>query len=428
MNFRQQVVGGVKWTTVATVTQASVGILKLSILARFLDKSDFGLMALVTFILGFMQLFMDMGISTAILHKQNITREQYGSLYWINVLISFLLYGLVIIVSQPIANFYAEAELSNLLPIMGLSLILAAIGRQFSTIEEKNLNFKFIAIVSIIGYSISLITAVVLAVNGFGVYALVYAVLAQHIWINTVFCIIGIRKNGLLFRLNIAEAKPFLKIGVYHVGGQMINYFNRDLDILLIGKFYGAEVLGGYSLAKQLVVRPFKIVNPILTKVAAPLLARFQSNVSTLRSNYLKLLNAVSSIIIPVYCGLILLAPFAVRIFYGPGFDDIYNLVRILCVYMIFRSIANPMGSLIVATGRTDLGFYWNLVTLIIIPVAVVIGSQFSIEWVALCITFAVALLYIPSWWFLVRKMISVRLATYIYWTIPGVSLLKGNR
>jgi PST family polysaccharide transporter/teichuronic acid exporter len=120
-----------------------------------------------------------------------------------------------------------------------------------------------------------------------------------------------------------------------------------------------------------------------------------------------------------------ILAPIAVKILYGPGFEDIVILVRILSVYMIFRSIANPLGSLIVATGRTDLGFYWNLVTLIVVPLAVVIGSQFSIEWVAVCLTIAMAMLYIPSWWFLVRRMISVRLGTYLLWTIPGISFMR---
>ena len=427
MNLRRRAISGVKWTTVATVTQAAVAMIKLAVLARYLDKTDFGLMALVMFILGFMQLFMDMGISTAILHKQNITKQEYASLYWINFVFSLLLYLLVLVLAKPISGFYEETELQQLLPIMGVSLILAAIGRQFRTIEQKDLNFRFIAVVVIIGTVASLILAVVLAIDGFGVYALVYSALAQHIITNAIFFTTGMIKHGMLLRFNITEVKPFLKIGIYHVSGQVINYINKDLDILLIGKFYGAEILGGYSLAKQLVIRPFRIINPILTRVADPLLAKFQSNIEELRKNYLKLLNAVSSVIVPVYLGLMLLAPLAVQILYGPGFDDIIILVRILCVYMIFRSIANPLGSLIIATGRTDLGFYWNLVTLLIIPIAVVIGSQFSIEWVAVSLSVAVALLYIPSWWFLVRRMISVRLSTYLLWTIPGVSFIKSK-
>jgi len=423
-SLKSKVISGVKWTTVSTVTQSASGILKLSILARFLEKSDFGLMALVMFVLGFMQLFMDMGLSTAILHKQEISKKQYASLYWINVIFSFLLFAVIQGLAKPMASLYSEPELAELLPVMGFSLILSAIGRQYRTIEQKNLNFKLIALVIIIASVFSVVSAVILAVNGFGVWSLVYSALLQHLITNTAFFVIGVRKSGFMVRLKVNEVKPFLKIGAYHVGGQMANYFNKDLDILLVGKFLGSETLGGYSLAKQLVFRPLKVVNPILNRVAAPVLAKFQHNSKQLKSNYLKFLNGFTTVIIPVYLGIIVLANPLVRLFYGNDFSDIVVLVQILSIYMIFRSFGNPLGSLIVATGRTDLGFIWNLLTLLIMPMAVIIGSQISIEWVAGCLTIAMIVLFVPCWWFLVRRMIDIQLKTYVYWLIPGVSLL----
>ena len=382
-------------------------------------------MAIVLFILGFTQLFLDMGLSTAILHKQDISKKEYGSLYWVNFIFSLVLYLLIWSIAVPVANFYQEPELINIMPIMGISIILSALGRQFRTIEEKGLNFKFISIVAITGSLLSLLVSAILAMNDFGVYALVYGGITLHLVTNLTFFVVGIYKNGLLFRLVFSETKPFLRIGLYHVGGQIINYFNRDLDILLIGKFFGSETLGGYSLAKELVFRPIKTVNPILTKVASPVLAKFQSNKEELSRNYLKLVNLVASINIPIYFMIILTAPILIRILYGPGFEDIETLVRILSLYVIFRSIGNPIIALIVATGRTELNFIWSLVTLVVMPIAVVIGSQYSIEAVAICLTLASALLFVPNWWLLVRKMIGVELLTYMYWIIPGLTFFK---
>ena len=425
MNITREAIKGVKWTTVSSVIHATTGLLKVSILARFLEKSDFGLMAIIMFVLGFMNLFMDMGISTAILHKQDISKKQYASLYWANVVFSVLLFGAIFLIAKPVAEFYNEPELIVLLPIMGSSLILSAIGRQYRTIEEKNLNFRYIAIVTIASYLISLLLAIILAVNGFGIYSMVLGVLSQHVVSNCTFLISGIRKMGLLFHFAFAEIKDLLRIGLYHVGGQMINYFNRDLDILLVGKFFGSETLGGYSLAKELVFRPTKIVNPILTRVASPILSKIQNNLGELRMNYLKLINAVASINIPIYLILIVTAPIVVRILFGEGFDDIFNLVRILSVYMMFRTIGNPVIAVIIATGRTDLNFIWSTVTLVVMPIAVVIGSQFSIDAVAICLTIAIALLFIPNWWFLIYKTIGVKLSTYVYWIIPGVMFFQ---
>src|SRR5690606_13511924 len=121
MSIDKQVKTGVKWTTISTVVLAIVAILKISILTRFLGKSDFGLMALVTFVMGFMELFNDMGITSAILHKQGITKKQYSSLYWLNWIASIFMYLLLIAVTPLVATFYNQALLNTLIPIIGLN-------------------------------------------------------------------------------------------------------------------------------------------------------------------------------------------------------------------------------------------------------------------------------------------------------------------
>ena len=123
MSIAKKATKGVKWTTLSTITIALCGILKISILARFLETSDFGLMALVTFVLGFMDLFMDMGLTSAILHKQNISREEYNSLYWLNVVFSLLLFFAILLLSPIVSDFYNEPRLMELLPLMGLGII-----------------------------------------------------------------------------------------------------------------------------------------------------------------------------------------------------------------------------------------------------------------------------------------------------------------
>ncbi len=419
MSISKQAINGVKWTTVATATIAICMLLKISVLTRFLDKADFGLIALVTFILGFMDLFMDMGITSAILHKQNIQKREYASLYWLNVIFSLILFALIIVLSPFLASFYDEPLLVPLIALMGVGIIFSAVGRQYKTILQKEIEFKTIALVEIIAAVISLILAIVLAIENFGVYALVYSALAQYFISNVLFFIIGIKKQPLLFHYNYAETKPFLKIGIYQVGSQVVNYFNRDLDILIVGKFFGTDLLGGYSLAKQLVFRPAQILNPIFTRVASPILAKMQSDIQLLKTNYLKLLNAVSSINIPIYTGIIIFAPLIVTILYGEQYLNIVPVVRILSVYMIFRAIGNPVGSLVIATGRTDLEFFWNVFTLIFLPIAIILGAQFSIEAVAIAITVAMAILLVPSWRFLVYRLTGASLKEYLVAIIP---------
>jgi O-antigen/teichoic acid export membrane protein len=413
MSLKGQVILGLKWTSISTIVIAIVNILKISILARFLDASDFGLMALVTFVMGFMNLFSDMGLSTAILYKQNITKKHYASLYWFNIVICIILYGILFLVTPIISYIYNESQLDYLIPLLGLNLIISGVGIQFKTIETKNLIFKNISLIDIIAGIVSLVVAVWLAVNDFGVLSLVYSALVQYLISNLFFLFLGLNKYGLLWHFRLSETIPFLKIGVYQVGGQIANYFNRDLDILLIGKFFSTEILGGYSLAKQLVFRPAQIINPILVKVAAPTLAKFQDDLQLLKKNYLKLINIVSSINIPVYVAIIVLAPILVRIMYGPNFDSIVILVRVLSIYMVFRAIGNPIGSLVIATGRTDLEFKWNVLNLLIMPIFIYFGTKFGVVEVAYSLVLSALILFVPSWRLLTYKMTGATLKEY---------------
>lgn len=414
MDINKQVIAGIKWTTIGTLSVTISNVLKISILARFLSKDDFGVFAILTFFLGFFNLFSDMGLTAAILHKQNIKKNEYASLYWFNIAFCIFLYLLLFVITPMISGFYNEPKLDFLIKLLGLSIIINAIGLQFKTIETKNLSFKYISIIDIISAASSLLLAVWLAINGYGVLSLVYSVILQYIISNLLLLFLGLKYHGLTFYFSFKDLKPFLRIGLFQVGGQLANFFNRNLDILIIGKFFSQEVLGGYSLAKQLVFRPAQVINPILTKVAAPALAKFQNSLGLLKENYLKLVNTVSSINIITYFLLIVFAPIVVHVFYGGGYASIVLLVRIFCVYMVFRAILNPIGSLVVATGRTDIEFLWNTVLLILMPIVVYVGAMFGIVEVSVALTVAMILLFLPSWYFLVRKMCGATLKEYL--------------
>ena len=201
MNLKRQSILGAKWMTLSTGLVSVFAILKISILARFLDKTDFGLMALVT-LSGIYEFIYEYGPPAAILHKQNISNNEYASLYWLNLVFSIFLYIVLILLTPLMANFYSENELLVLLPIVGLSLIISGAGQQFKTIEQKELHFKYIALVEISASFLSLFLSIILAVKGFGVYALVYSALLLYTFSNSVYLIHGLRSRGLRFHFS----------------------------------------------------------------------------------------------------------------------------------------------------------------------------------------------------------------------------------
>ncbi|MBC6994169.1 MOP flippase family protein [Neolewinella lacunae] len=416
---------GVKWTTLLNIFIFAAGLLRVAILVRYLEKADFGLMALANFVIGMTTLFMGMGITTAILHKQDITKQEYASLYWLNVFFSLLLYGMIFLLAIPIGEFYEETELASIIRLVGLGLIISAVGRQFKTVNQKHFAFKRLALVEMAAVLVSLIVGVVLAVQGWRVQALVWSTIANYAVSNAAFFLMGVRENGLLFHFAWGDTKPFLKIGLWEVMGQVINQFNRDIDVLLIGKLLGTEVLGGYSLAKQLAQKPMTLLNPIVTSVATPYLAKLQATKEELKTNFLKILNMVASINLPVYLALALLAEPVVRIYYGSEQLDIVPIVRVLCGYMYFRAIINPSGSLLVATGRTDLNFYWNLLLLGAFPVFVYAGHFSGAVGVAYGLLALIVVMFVPTWKILIALPSGATLGEYVGALVPDWRLIR---
>lgn len=422
-SLKKQAIKGVKWATASTVILTIIAIVKISILTRFLEKSDFGLFAIVMFILNFVNLFLDLGITSAIIHKQNISKHEYASLYWLNILFSIVLYLILIVITPLISSFYKFNELNRIIPIFSIAIILTAIGSQHRIVWQKELEFKMIAIIDVFSAFVSLPIVLFFAYKGYGVYALVYATLIQYAISSFLFLISGIKRNRIMFYFNFRETTPFLKIGIFQTGGQILNYFNRDIDILIIGKFYNPAILGSYSLAKQLVFRPLQIINPIVSQVSSPVLAQIQRNLEQLKVSFLKMLNLVSTANAIAYLLLIIFAKYIILILYGPSYENTTILVQILSVYLYFRSIGNPVGSLLIATGKTHYDFYWNMVVLVIVPIFVIAGSLISINMVAVFLSISSILLLVPNWYFLIRKLINVTFYEYLYNLIPNVKV-----
>lgn len=424
MSLKAKTISGLKWTTYSTLIVTFLQLAQISILARFLDPSAFGLMALVMVVIGFSQAFLDMGISNAIIHKQEISHEQLSTLYWVNVLAGIILFALVCTVVPLVASFYHEPELIPLTILVGVTFLIQPFGQQFMVLWQKEMRFAEMAKIDIINKLVSLAVSVWLAYDGYGIYALVYGTIAGVVVQTLQFMILGIREHKPSFVFRVSEIKEFMSFGAYQMGERTINYFNSQIDTILIGKLLGAEALGIYSIAKQLIMRPAQIVNPIVTKVTFPMMAKIQDDTQRLREIYLKTIHYLSSVNFPVYALMIILAPELVSILFGDKWIEAVPIVQILSVYGALRSTGNPIGSLLLAKGKAKLGFYWNLGLFFYIPIGVYIASQWGlvgISWGLVIIMFS---LMIPNWYFLVRPLCGAKFFEY-HWQILKPMMLS---
>ena len=387
MSLFRTALGGMAWTTTSTVIRSVVSLLQVSILTSYLSKEDFGVVAICNLFIGFSQIFLDMGISVGILHKQDITKDQFSSLFWLNIFSGVLLTCILCCISPLVARAYNDPILINLLILLSMTVLFSSIGAQHRTVQQKLMRFKYISIIEILTSLLTLVIAIVLVLHDYGIYALIYSTMFSALFGNMIFLLLGLYKDrNISFHFRIRDTFPFLRIGVFTIGSEVLNYFSREFDILIISATLGKESLGLYALCKKLIMALYGAINPILTKVLIPMLATLQDDINRLRKVYYDLIETLALINYPIYVLVAIFAYGILKFLYGEQYTDGMYVLTALAIYYGSLTTGNPVGSLQTATGRTDTGFYWNICRIIICVAAVFIGSLFSLEGVVICL------------------------------------------
>ena len=405
-----KIVSGTMWTTTSTIAMALTQILRLSILARFLEKSDFGIVAILTLILGLTQTFCDLGFAASVMHKKDLTQKEFSSLYWIQFLLFIVMYIAISISSPIIARIYDEPDLTILLPIVMLDLLFKGVGRLYEVLLQKNFQFKLMAIRNIISSIVSLGLAIILAIKGAGVYSLVLSTLLNTIMLNIWNLVAGFSQTKLIFYCSFAHVKSLVKIGVFQTGTQILDYISTKIDILIMGKFLGTADLGLYNLAKELILRALDVLNGIANKVALPYFSSIQNDKIAMRENYKKLISFLSVVNVPLCAAMGALSFPIVEIMYGQTYSDVAPIVSILSVWGMFVVIGNPVGNIVISTGRTDVSFKYTVYRLLLFVPSTYVFCHYTVEAVAFGQVVLSIIGYFLSWYMLLYKIIDMKL------------------
>lgn len=392
------------WTSISTVVTVLSQFARLMILTRFLEKSDFGLVSIVNTVIGLCITFTDLGFASAIMYKKDITQKEYSTLFWMQLVIFAVLYLILWGLSPLVATFYEEPQLTILIPIAALSVLFQAFGKLYDTVLQKNYQFKTIAFRNISTNIFSLFVAVVLALNGFGVYSLIFSTLIYAIILNAWNFMSGIKVQKLIFYCNPKSVIELLKIGVFQTGTRILDFISNKIDVMIIGKLLGTEILGVYDLAKNLVNTLVDLIRTVVSKVALPILSNSNDNDEVVKSRFLIMSKVVAYVIIPIGVAIAIFSKEILWIVYGPKYTDVSIIVVLFAFISIFNSICSFYDMLGIAKGRTDLNFYNTVARVVITTPIVYVTSLVSVEVVAIGQLIATVLQSIAFWMIVVNN------------------------
>ena len=424
MTLRMEALRGVRWTTVSAAASVGAQLLQLVVLARLLPPTDFGLMGMVLVVIGFARAYTDLGISAAILHHQDVSHERLSTLYWLNVIAGVVVCGLFIVGAPLVTFLFPEPRLVPLLRVAAVIFLVVPLGQQFEILLQRDLRFDLLAKQEVIAAVLGSVAAIVAAFGGLGVWSLLLGTLVTAAVKAALLIAVGRRVHWPALRFRRADLKGFIGFGLYQTAEQAVSYFAQRLDQVVIGSLLGAQALGFYTFAFNLTGRPVSRINPIVTRVAFPVFCKIQDDQARLRRGFLQVVHLLTTVNAPLLIGLAAVAPVLVPGVFGPRWLPAVPLVELLSGVALLRSVGNPIGSLLLACGRADWGFRWNVFALAVTAPLVIAGARLGgLLGVAGALLAMQVVLYGVSYRFLVRALVGRGLLRYLTVTLRPVVL-----
>lgn len=375
---------GVRWTAVSALLTNLINILQVSIVARILMPADYGLMTMSLVVINLVQAVMEMGVGSALVQKKDPKPSEIGTLLATNVGLGVCGFILIQLLAPVIGWFYKEPALVPLVRLAALNFLILPWGVVYQALLQRRLDFSPIARLEIAGAAGMAATTIVAAKCGLGAYSLIWGATAAAIIRVILLVIAGRSCWKFQFSFRRRELDGYLRFGAYQTAERVVNYLTSNMDYIMVGKFCGPVALGVYRIAYELAVTPLIRLNPVLTRVLFPVFARIQDDNQLLRKAYLKVINVVALVTFPFYLTFIIFAPDVVHVLYGGKWDDSVPLLRLLALIGASKSIANPSGSILLAKGLTNVGFWLNSILCLIGVITFYSSSHFGVRVVAL--------------------------------------------
>lgn len=380
----------------------------LMILARLLDPKDFGLVGMVTAVIGVFNVFRDFGLSAAAVQRSSVTEEQISTLFWVNVLVGAVL-GLLSLAMAPfVASFYHEPRLFGVTAALATGFLFNAVGVQHTAILERQMRFTTLSMIDIISLLVTATIGIGMARQGFGYWALVATsivtplVYTVCVWIATAW----------------VPGRPHKQVGILSMmrfGGTLtlnglIMYIASNFEKVLLGRFWGVEAVGIYGRAFQLINIPTDNLNSAAGGVAFAALSRVKDEPNRFRGFFLKGYSLVLSLTVPITCACALFADDMILVFLGPKWRSAAAVFRLLAPTTLAFAIVNPLGWLLSSLGLVGRGLKIALVLAPVMIAGYLLGLPYGPKGVALAYSAVMTLCAIPLIaWAVHGTMISLR-------------------
>ncbi|HEX3002987.1 MAG TPA: lipopolysaccharide biosynthesis protein [Angustibacter sp.] len=371
------------------------------VLARLIAPDQYGLVAMVVSLVGVGDALWNLGLSQATVQRRDVTTEQVSFFFWFQSGLGGLLTAVVAALSPAIAGFYGQPELVPLTLVLSTMFLVNGLSAQHQAVLTRQMRFGLLSAIDVLGLFLGVVAAIVIAAMGGNAWAIAVMTLAVPVvrlvmsWWTS-----GWRPSR---PRRAADVGPMIRFGVNLTLTNVLDYTSQNLDNVLIGRFYGAEALGLYSRAYNLLLLPLRQVTAPVARVAVPVLSYLQHQPARYRRFFMVALSAVAYASLPLICLLAALSHEVVAVMLGDQWLGAVPIFRVLSVAGVLVTLRSTNGWLFVSTGHTGRQAVWALANRPVIIVGFVVGLPWGATGVAWGFLAAHAVLLVPSFWVAVK-------------------------
>jgi PST family polysaccharide transporter len=373
MNLKERTLQGIAWSFISRISGQVIQYGVSIVLARVLFPGDFGLVGMVGVFTGFAAIFIDFGIGSAIVQRPDIDDHQLRASFTATIVVGAATTLLVVGCAPLIAAFYHRPELIPLTRVSAIGFLLSSIGVVPRAMLMRSMQIKRLMLLDLSVVVVSSACSVTLALLGAGVWTVVAAGLVTAAGQSLLPIVFGPWRVG--FAAGLEHIRPLMSVSLNLLGFNVINYWSRNLDNLLIGRLLGETSLGLYSRAYTLMLLPIAQVTGVLGSSMLPMLSRVSQDRARSRNIFLRAVGIITLVGFPMMLGLASVADPFVRVLYGPKWIDLIPLLRMLAIVGALQMVTHSAGWIFVSQGRTDVLFRWGLWACSAIIIAIGIGA-----------------------------------------------------
>jgi PST family polysaccharide transporter len=367
-------VSGVAWRSAGQIAQQVSSVITSIVLARLVGPKEYGLVTMATVAIGFAALFDDFGMDAALVRTRNIDDVQRSSVFWFSLAIGTVLAVLTAASGILLARFYHEPALAKLTPVLALRFPLAAIAFVHRAELERALEFRILARIGFVSFALGGVIGIVLAACGAGAWSLVLQDTSSTTLFTLQLWAVVRWRPRLVYRQE--SLSGLLRFGLYLMAVDINAYVTRNLDNVLVGRFYGKTTLALYNRAYSFIYLPLLPARTVAT-VLFPAVAHLGDDIDRLRRAFFRAVGVIALVTWPAVVGVVVTADPFVRVVFGRQWIDMIPLLRLLAPVALWQSVGALHQLVFQARGRTDQQFRTNFVG----GILSVIGISAGVHW-----------------------------------------------